>query len=293
MRDRLYLFLYYLLRFLTAILPKFLLQKLGLMVAKITFHLNQKHRRIIDINLQLCFPQKDLKEREQIALKIYQNFAKFGLDCIQNRSSTKEKILQKVHFDNEEILTQALKSQKALILTTAHYGNWELASLAYAAKFGKMAIVGRNLDSKEMNRLLGQNRTQFDIELIDKKGGLKKMLKALKERRTLGILTDQDCALNESLRLKFFDKEVNYQMGASVIAKKTNALIIPAFIYQKAGIFHIKCFEAMDATLKSIEELTHYQAHCTEEMIKFKPDEYFFFHKRFRSFNANIYKEKR
>ncbi|EDP6862207.1 lauroyl acyltransferase, partial [Campylobacter upsaliensis] len=61
MRDRLYLFLYYLLRFLTAILPEFLLQKLGLMVAKITFHLNQKHRRIIDINLQLCFPQKDLK----------------------------------------------------------------------------------------------------------------------------------------------------------------------------------------------------------------------------------------
>ncbi|MBS4314298.1 lipid A biosynthesis lauroyl acyltransferase [Campylobacter vulpis] len=290
MRDKLYLFLYYLLQFLMATLPEFVLQKLGLIVAKITFHLNQKHRKIIDINLQLCFPEKDVKEREQIALKIYQNFAKFGLDCIKNRNATKEKILQKVHFDNEEILTQALKSQKALILTTAHYGNWELSSLAFAAKFGKMSIVGRGLDSKAMDKILSKNRTQFDIELIDKKGGLKKMLKALKNRRTLGILTDQDCALNESLRLEFFGKEVNYQMGASVIAKKTNALIIPAFIYQKAGIFHIKCFEAMDATLKSIEELTHYQAHCVEEMIKFKPDEYFFFHKRFRSFDANIYK---
>ncbi|MCR2059498.1 lipid A biosynthesis lauroyl acyltransferase [Campylobacter helveticus] len=293
MRNKLYLFLYYLLKFLTALLPEFLLQKLGLLVAKITFHLNKKHRKIIDINLQICFPQKTKEERNQISLKIYQNFAKFGIDCIKNRNTTKEKILKKVHFDNEEILINALKSQRPLILTTAHYGNWELASLAYAAKFGKMSIVGRELDSKAMDIILSQNRTQFDIELIDKKGGLKKMLKALKNRRTLGILTDQDCATNESLRLEFFGKEVNYQMGASVIAKKTNALIIPAFIYQKAGTFHIKCFEAMDATLKSIEELTLYQAHCVEEMIKFKPDEYFFFHKRFRSFNANIYEEKR
>nr|WP_306811235.1 lipid A biosynthesis lauroyl acyltransferase [Campylobacter helveticus] len=285
--------MYYLLKFLTALLPEFLLQKLGLLVAKITFHLNKKHRKIIDINLQICFPQKTKEERNQISLKIYQNFAKFGIDCIKNRNTTKEKILKKVHFDNEEILINALKSQRPLILTTAHYGNWELASLAYAAKFGKMSIVGRELDSKAMDIILSQNRTQFDIELIDKKGGLKKMLKALKNRRTLGILTDQDCATNESLRLEFFGKEVNYQMGASVIAKKTNALIIPAFIYQKAGTFHIKCFEAMDATLKSIEELTLYQAHCVEEMIKFKPDEYFFFHKRFRSFNANIYEEKR
>ncbi|MDL0113873.1 lipid A biosynthesis lauroyl acyltransferase [Campylobacter felis] len=293
MRNKLYLFLYYLLKFLTALLPEFLLQKLGLLVAKITFHLNQKHRKIIDINLQICFPQKTKEERNQISLKIYQNFAKFGIDCIKNRNTTKEKILKKVHFDNEEILNNALKSQKPLILTTAHYGNWELASLAYAAKFGKMSIVGRELDSKAMDIILSQNRTQFDIELIDKKGGLKKMLKALKNRRTLGILTDQNAAQNESMRLEFFGKEVNYQMGASVIAKKTNALILPSFIYQKDGLFHIKNFKAMDATLKSIEELTLYQAHCVEEMIKFKPDEYFFFHKRFRSFNANIYEEKR
>lgn len=293
MRNKLYLFLYYLLKFLTALLPEFLLQKLGLLVAKITFHLNKKHRKIIDINLQICFPQKTKEERNQISLKIYQNFAKFGIDCIKNRNTTKEKILKKVHFDNEEILINALKSQRPLILTTAHYGNWELSSLAYAAKFGKMSIVGRELDSKAMDIILSQNRTQFDIELIDKKGGAKKMLKALKERRTLGILTDQNAAQNESMRLEFFGKEVNYQMGASVIAKKTNALILPSFIYQKDGLFHIKNFKAMDAATHSVEELTKYQAKSVEEMIKFKPDEYFFFHKRFRSFNANIYEEKR
>ncbi|MGN8592023.1 UNVERIFIED_CONTAM: lauroyl acyltransferase, partial [Campylobacter jejuni] len=83
-----------------------------------------------------------------------------------------------VVFDNEEILTQALKEQKGVIFATAHYGNWELLSLAYAAKFGAISIVGKQLKSQRMTELLAKNRTQFDIELIDKKGGLRKMLSA-------------------------------------------------------------------------------------------------------------------
>lgn len=288
-KDLLYLFLYYTLKILIFILPKFVLSFLALITAQITFWLNSKHRKIIDINLKLCFPQIDAKERKQIALKIYRNFAKFGIDCIENQNTTKEKILQKVHFDDEELLSEAVNSKRSLILTTAHYGNWELCALAYAARFGAMSIVGRALDSEAMDKILSQNRTQLDIELIDKKGGLKKMIKALKDKRTLGILTDQDANDSESMRVKFFDKEVNFLVGASVIAKKMDALLLSAFIYQKEGKYHIKCFEIQDAKLKSIEELTFYQAKSCEEMIKFKPDEYFFFHKRFKSFDKELY----
>lgn len=56
-------------------------------------------------------------------------------------------------------------------------------------------------------KILSQSRTQFDIELIDKKGGIRQMLSALKKERALGILTDQDCVENESVRLKFLTKK--------------------------------------------------------------------------------------
>ncbi|EPE1842760.1 lipid A biosynthesis lauroyl acyltransferase HtrB, partial [Campylobacter jejuni] len=80
------------------------------------------------------------------------------------------------------------------------------------AKYGAISIVGKKLKSEIMYEILSQNRTQFDIELIDKKGGIRQMLSALKKGRALGILTDQDCVEKESVRLKFFNKEVNYQM---------------------------------------------------------------------------------
>lgn len=289
-KDNLYLMIYYILKFIVFIFPNFILDFFAKNIAFIVFCFNKKHRRIIDINLKICFPQKSSKERKKIALKIYQNFAKFGIDCIKNQNTNKEKILKKVVFDDEEILCNALNSNKALILTTAHYGNWELCSLAFSAKFGAMSIVGRKLDSEKMDKILAQNRTQFDIELIDKKGGIKKMFQALKEKRTLGILTDQDCSNNEGIKIDFFDKKVNFLIGASLIAKKTKALLLPAFIYQgNDNKYHIKCFKALDGSIKSLEELTSYQAKCCEEMIKFKPDEYFFFHKRFRSFDKDLY----
>lgn len=55
-------------------------------------------------------------------------------------------------------------------------------------------------------------------------------------------------------------------------------MIIPAYIYQgEDEKFHIKFFKTLDPLNSSLEELTKYQAKTCEEMIQFKPDEYFSF----------------
>lgn len=282
-KDRLYIISFYILKFIVNVFPDFLLNKFTNLVAFIVFKLNKKHRKIISLNLQICFPDKDEKWRKTTSLNIYKNYAKFGIDFIKNQNTTKEKILKKINFENIETINNALKEKKTIILTTAHYGNWELCALAYAAKFGAISVVGRALDSKIMDKILSKNRTQLNMQLINKTNGLKKMLQALKNQRTLGLLTDQDASENESIKIEFFNQEVNYINAASIIAKKTNAILIPAYIYQNnENTYNIKIYQGLDAKNHSIEELTKYQAKTCEEMIKFKPDEYFFFHKRFK-----------
>ncbi|MCV3551420.1 lauroyl acyltransferase [Campylobacter sp. CNRCH_2013_0855] len=289
MINYVYLSLFYILKTFVKILPSKLLNSFANLVALITYKLNHKHRKIIDINLKICFPEKDQKWRDETSLNIYKNFAKFGIDFIKNQNASKEEIINKIYFDDEEQILNIMQSKRPLIVTTAHYGNWELLALSFGAKFQGISIVGRALDSVIMDKILSKNRTQFNIELIEKKGGLKKMLKALKEGRSLGILTDQDAVDGESIKIQYFNQEVNFIAGASVLAKKTNAMILPCFVYQKDKKFFVKTFKALDASKASIEELTKYQAKCCEEMIKFKPDEYFFFHKRFKRYNHELY----
>jgi len=287
--DFLYLSAYYMLYIYSVFMPDFVLKKTAQIVAFIVFKLNHKHRKIIDINLKICFPSLSEKEREKTALKIYENFAEFGIDFIKFKRYKKEKILEKISVENEKEFEEILKSKRALIITTAHFGNWELLPLFCALKYKPVSIVARALDSKIMDKIITQKRAQNDIELIDKFGAIRKMLAALKNGRILGILTDQDASLNESVRLKFFDKELNWLAGASVIAKKTEALLMPMFIYKDETNYKIKFFKALDSRDFSKEELCAYQAKCCEEMIKECPSQYFFFHKRFKSFDEKIY----
>ncbi|EAH8152047.1 lipid A biosynthesis lauroyl acyltransferase [Campylobacter lari] len=289
MINYVYLSLFYILKVLVKILPSKLLNSFANLVALITYRLNHKHRKIIDTNLKICFPEKDQKWRDETSLNIYKNFAKFGIDFIKNQNASKEEIINKICFDDEEQILNIMQSKRPLIVTTAHYGNWELLALSFGAKFQGISIVGRALDSVIMDKILSKNRTQFNIELIEKKGGLRKMLKALKEGRSLGILTDQDAVDGESIKIQYFNQEVNFIAGASVLAKKTNAMVLPCFVYQNDEKFFVKTFKALDASKASVEELTKYQAKCCEEMIKFKPDEYFFFHKRFKRYNHELY----
>ncbi|MDN2795684.1 lauroyl acyltransferase, partial [Campylobacter jejuni] len=58
----------------------------------------------------------------------------------------------------------------------------------------------------------------------------------------------------------------------------------------EGGKFCIEFFKAKDSQNASLEELTLYQAQSCEEMIKKRPWEYFFFHRRFASYNEEIYK---
>ncbi len=78
-------------------------------------------------------------------------------------------------------------------------------------------------------------------------------------------------------------------MGASLIAQRSNALIIPVYAYKEGGKFCIEFFKAKDSQNASLEELTLYQAQSCEEMIK-KDLGNTFFHRRFASYNEEIYK---
>lgn len=374
--DLLYLMLYFVLKFTAFILPKSAQSALGRGIAKFAYAVNFKHRKIIKANLRFCFPEKDELWVKKTARNVYKNFAQFGFDFLNNQAATKEDIKELVRLDNMDIVQKAFASKRVVVFFTAHYGCWELIPFIYASYFGGISIVTRTLDSKVMNELLIKNRTKhFDVELIDKVGGAKKMLSAIKNKRTLGILPDQDAGDNESMVVEFFGKKVNWNLGASIIAKKANALLLPAFIYrldelenaskngenldfeggnssvnlggnagnlafkndenlsgnssfengknlhgnlgENAGNlafknaknfdgnldkntefsavnsnkarYAVRFFEPLDAANASKEELTIFQAKCVESMIKFKPDEYFFFHKRFKRFYGEIY----
>ena len=252
------------------------------------------------VNLKMCFASLKDDEIERLIKKNYYNFALFAAEFLLNQNTTKEQILSKISFENEELFNSVLSQNRPIIVQTAHYGNWELFSLAMAARYGAVSIIGRALDSAKMNEILSTNRTRFDIELIDKKSAVKQALKALNNRRLLGILVDQNTAKNEGLECEFFSHKIMHTHAASVFASKSGALIIPAFIERdesKDDSFKIVFYEPIDMQVLSqnhskdeaLKLATQAQSDATAAQISKKPDEYFWMHKKFKCFYENNY----
>ena len=295
--DRLYLAGFYTLKFLIFILPSSLQKMLAKFLAFAFMKLKKKRFHVVMTNLDLAFGETKTKEEKlEIAKKCYYNFAKYlGINFILNQNTTKQKILEQVVFKNEHFLLDAMKSGRPIIVTTAHFGQWEIFGLAVAAHFGASSALGRRLDSSVMDKILKANRAQFDVELIDKNGGAKDILKALKARRIVGILVDQNTAPKDGIKVQFFGKDVLHTPAASVLAQKTNALIINAFIYQKDENLSEICFEQpIDISTfdkeDAVQKATQMQCSACEEMVRARPEEYFWFHQRFKRFYENEYK---
>lgn len=295
--DRLYLAGFYTLKFLIFILPSSLQNLLAKFLAFAFMKLKKKRFHIVMTNLDLAFGETKTKEEKlEIAKKCYYNFAKYlGINFILNQNTTKQKILKQVVFKNEHFLLDAIRSGRPIIVTTAHFGQWEIFPLAVAAYFGPSSVLGRKLDSSVMDKILRANRAQFDVELIDKDGGAKDILKALKARRIVGILVDQNTAPKDGIKVQFFGKDVLHTPAASVLAQKTNALIINAFIYQKGENLNEICFEQpIDISTfdkeDAVQKATQMQCSACEEMVRARPEEYFWFHQRFKRFYENEYK---
>ena len=292
MRDVCYLVLYHTFRAFFLFMPNFLVLNFLKLLAKAFFKLDKKHTKIMKTNIKMCFDELNEAQINELVLKTYNNFALFLREFIINQNTTKEQILSKICFENEDILLNALATNRPIIVATAHYGNWELFSLAMAAKFGAVSIIGRSLDSAKMNEILSKNRRRFDIELIDKNNAAKPVIAALKARRLLGVLVDQNTAKKDGIECEFFGKKILHTPAASVFASKMDAIIIPAFIMRENEHFKIvfysqidiKEFEKTQDRQAAILAATQAQSDALMSQIKRKNDEYFWMHKKFKHF---------
>lgn len=296
MLDYFYLFSFKLFSLLIRFTPKVLLHAILNSLAKLAYILDTRHRKIAQANLDLAYEDKlSQEEKTQIIKKCYQNLLYLLKDFIKNQNITKEELLKKVTIHNEHFYKQANSYGKGIIFQTAHYGNWELASLTMGALFGPLSVIGRNLDSAKMNDILQENREQFNITLLEKNGALRGMIKTLKKNQNVGLLVDQNTSENEGILIDFFGKKARHTPSAALLSRKMEAPILPVFITTKNyEHFNITFYEPIiteksEDSERDILKSVQSQASITQKVIEEKPDEWFWLHRRWKNQHASIY----
>ena len=298
MLDRVYLWLFRAFGFLIRILPDFVLSAFAALLSKTAYLVDKKHVKIAAVNLDFAFDGALPDERKkEIILRAYENLVKNLVGIVKNLDISRDGLLAKTEYEGLEIIQRLQSENKNIIFVTAHYGNWEAMGKCVAAKTGlKLVAVGRELDVTSLNDALKRSRERFDSELISKHGAMRKLVKALKEQKAVGILVDQNTADDEGLIVKFFGKEARQTPVASVLARRFEAAIIPVFCeYTGFDSYKITFHEPIysqktDDIEGDILSCTQAQSDAIEKQIRKNPDVWFWFHKRWKNRYEGIYK---
>lgn len=296
--DKLFVLIYYFIAYFFKYIPKIVQKQILLALSYLLYIIDRQRKKVAKINLDFVYGNSlSQKEKLSIIKRCYKNLVFYIIDSIKNSISSKEEILSKVTFENSHILEELLKANKQIIFIGAHYSNWEIMPLAVAAKFNiPLVIVGRKLGIEILDRLLLNQRERFGIEILDKNKSAKSLITALKLGKYLGLVVDQNTATNEGVLVSFFNKEARHTHSASILAYRHNCIIVPIFV-NSDDFFHFKIrfYEPItpnkDANVEEeILRLTQAQANITEKVIRERPHEWFWFHKRWKNRYEHIYK---
>ena len=253
------------------------------------YHIGTKNRLITLHNLMRSFPEKDTDEIISITKGVYRHFAIVAAEFFDMPYISKENISKWVDVDGLENYQTAISQGKGVLSIVAHFGNWELMTIAVPFYLKPMYIVYRPLDNKVIDNIVEYVRTLQGNELIPKGGSGKRIMDLLKDNQIIGILSDQNVSKREGVFVDFFGRTACTGVGLAVMAMRSGAPVIPAFMArQKSGKYKLILKPAIEAVCTEDYETdlrvnTQRFTKIVEEIVREYPEQWFWFHQRWKT----------
>ncbi len=285
---------------LFANIPQRYLFFLGKLVGTIVYALDHRHRLIVARNLKFIHSGWSKTRIRKLSLHVFQNFGITALEILQLSCLSGADILRKVRVRGAHNLRNALKESKGkgIILISAHLGNWEMSTLFVANYFRKPVVaVARQVKPKGLDRWIYRLRTRFGNTILDKKGALRAMARTLRNGNMLGILIDQGTKRSEGVEVNFFGRTTTATPAAALLARRFGSIVLPAFCVREPGIgltFVVEEPLPIKRTDDSRADLlvnTQVMTDAIEKAVSAYPDQWFWFHKRWKRHYPHLYKE--
>jgi len=245
----------------------------------------------LDNLIQSFGPEMNKEGAKRLLRKVYIHFGQMFLEVPHAVRLNPRNVHRYVTFESEEHLLDALKKEKGVFALTGHLGNWEIESTAVAMRFGNLAVVARPMDFEPLERLVIDLRSRYGTEIIPKQRSMRKLLTSLRANKIIGILLDQNVDWYEGVFVNFFGRPACTNKGLALVALKTGAPVVPIFSAKaKDGRYRIMIGKEIDLIrtgdkLRDVEENTALFTSIIERHIREHPDQWFWFHKRWKTKN--------
>jgi len=280
--------------FLAPILPWSWMLAAGGLLGKFTFSILRIRRRVTLENLAHAFPEKSAAELKNIARRAYENFGMMMLEYLRLPKLSPEELQRRISFAmpaEQNPYEQALALGKGAICMTGHFGNWEYMGALVALMQYPMVYLYQEQNNPYVDALIRGIRTQMQMPSIPRGAALRGILKALREKKFVAILADQDAGSN-GIFVDFLGRPASTGRGPAAFVLKTAAPIVFCVAIRQPGGHHrveaeLLTFEFSENGAADDEEklrqITEAWTKVLEKYIRQYPDHWFWMHRRWKT----------
>ncbi|MBE0498791.1 MAG: hypothetical protein IBX43_06055 [Campylobacterales bacterium] len=278
-------------------LPRGAQKSLILFLATLAFWIDTKHKRVIRANLDLSLKDQISEEKyDSILGYCHKNLALVLWQVLRSSRLSIKDLEKSVSFENRHYIDEAMKTGRPIIIISAHYGNWELGATAIGGLISPITSIHKKMNNPYFDAYLMKSRTKFNMKMVEKRGAIKHLLKALKEGKIITMMIDQNVNPKDGIYIDFLGAKATQTAAPAFLARKFDALIIPILINtspEKESV--ITFFEPIETAKtedekRDILQSTQAQADFLAKAIKAYPEPWFWCHKRWKSAHKEIYK---
>jgi KDO2-lipid IV(A) lauroyltransferase len=261
----------------------------GRLLGALFYLFDAKHRRITLDNLRRALgSERSEEDIRAIARRCYQNLGASAAEFLKLSSLSPEWVERWVRVEGIEHYEAARAKGRGVLCLTAHFGNWELMPIAVSMRGYRLFGVARPLDNPLLDRFIQQRRERWGNQILSKFGATHEVIELLKSGKSVGFLLDQNVSGRGGVFVPFFDRPASTNKSLALIARRTDAPVIPAFIVRD-GKDHRVIVEKEIDLVKSDDlesdllENTARFPRVIETYVRRYPDHWLWMHRRWKT----------
>ena len=239
---------------LIAVLPEKSAYKLADYVSDRIYKKNGKGIKRLRGNYGRVMPEYSSQKLEELTKLGMRSYLRYWFDTFRLSKWSKNRIISTTQVIRENLLRDPILSKQGCIVALPHAGNWDHAASYFCSTGITLTAVVEKLKPEAIFKKFLAYRQSIGIEAISHK---EKTIPILTERlqagKLIALVADRDMSRN-GIEVNFFGKTSKMPSGPAILAIKTGAPLITAYVRYTPGGIEIIFDEIIKPTNSESEE---------------------------------------
>jgi KDO2-lipid IV(A) lauroyltransferase len=270
---------------LFALLPYGVIARLGDGLGWLLYQIPSRRKRIVHINLKLCFPEWSDKRREDVAQKHFRHAIRSYLERSVQWFGSAKKLEKLIQLDSAIDLTDP--NLPPTLFLGLHFVGIEAGSifLNYSLK-RQCGSLYQPMSNPELEEVAKAARARFGADMASRADSARIVLRWLRDGKPVMLGADMDYGARNSTFVPFFGVPTCTLTAVGRLAKVGHAQVVPFIgeVLPNYKGYRLKVFKPWENYPTGDDDADARRMNAfLEEQIPLMPEQYYWVHKRFKT----------